>query len=71
MIIQCPDCGIEYSYARNFCHICGASPLFFGTMLNGVRTDHRWNCAIRIGCVDILLEQPEIIESNIGVFPER
>jgi hypothetical protein len=71
MIIKCPDCGIEYSYGRNLCHVCSDTPLFFGTMLNGDRTEHIWNYANRSGCVDILLEQPEIIESNIEVFPER
>ena len=71
MIIKCPECGMEYSYGRNLCHICGDTPLFFGSMFKGDRTDHGWNCALGSGCVDILQEQPEIIESIIEVFPER
>ncbi len=71
MITKCPDCGMEYSYGRNICHICGDTKLFFGTMFKGNRTDRKWNCATDAGCVDILLEQPEIFESIIEVLPEK
>ncbi|MHA2288437.1 MAG: hypothetical protein ACXABG_06590 [Promethearchaeota archaeon] len=71
MIIKCPDCGIEYSYGRNICHKCGDTSIFFGTIFKGDRTDRKWNCSTSNGCVDILLEQPEIIESIIEVFPEK
>ena len=67
---MCPDCGMEYSYGRNICHICGDTPHFFGTIFKGVRTDHKWNCATNSGCVDIPLGRHEIFESIIEIFPE-
>jgi len=71
MIIKCPDCGIEYSYGRNICHICGDTKIFFGTIFKDDRTDHKWNCSSSTGCVDISIEHPEIFESIIEVFPEK
>ncbi len=44
MLIKCSKCGLEYSYARNICHICGDNLIFFGALLNGNRREYRWNC---------------------------
>jgi alpha-D-ribose 1-methylphosphonate 5-phosphate C-P lyase len=71
MIKECPDCGIEYSYGRNICHICGGTKIFFGIIFKDDRTGHKWNCANSAECVDILIEQPEIFELTIEVFPEK
>ncbi|GAG89965.1 unnamed protein product, partial [marine sediment metagenome] len=50
---------------------CGDAKLFFGSIFKDDKTDRKWNCATDAGCVDILLEQPEIFESIIEVFPEK
>ncbi len=44
LIIKCPECGLEYSYGRNICHICGKLSIFFGAIFKGDRTEYAWNC---------------------------
>ncbi len=71
MIIKCKDCGIEYSYGRNICHMCGDNTLFFGAILEDELTERRWNCASGDECVENLIEEPEFYESIIEVFSEN
>ena len=44
MIVKCPECGIEYSYGRNLCHVCNHNTIFFGSLFNKRRNPSRWNC---------------------------
>lgn len=70
MIIKCPECGIEYSYGRNICHICGDTKIFFGAMFKDDRTDHKWNCATSVECVDISIDGPDFRNTIIEIYPE-
>ena len=70
MIIKCPDCGLEYSYGRNICHVCGDNPIFFGAMFNGERTNYKWNCVNGNECIDISMEERNMHESIIEIYPE-
>ena len=69
MIIKCKECGIEYTYGRKICHVCGDNTLFFGAILNNNGSEHKWNCISGPECIEILTEQPELRESIIEVFP--
>ena len=71
MIIKCKDCGIEYSYGRNICHMCGDNTLFFGAIFGDDRIERKWNYASGAECIEILLEEPELHESIIDVIPEN
>ena len=44
MIYKCPECGIEYSYGRNLCHVCNNNTIFFGSLFDRRRNPRRWNC---------------------------
>ncbi len=67
MIIKCKNCGIKYSYGRNICHTCGDNTLFFGAIFGEDESERKWNCA---ECIESLIEEPELHESNIDVFPK-
>ncbi len=71
MIIKCKDCGIEYSYSRNICHMCGGNTLFFGAIFEEELSERNWNCVSSAQCIEILLEKHELPESIIEVFPEN
>ena len=71
MIIKCNECGIEYSYNRNICHACGDNTLFFGAIFGVDRSEHKWNCVLGDDCIEILIEESELPESIIEVFPEN
>ncbi|NHJ23688.1 MAG: hypothetical protein EAX89_03885 [Candidatus Lokiarchaeota archaeon] len=44
-MIKCPECGIEYSYGRNVCHICKSNSILFGSLFNQPRRNYNWNCS--------------------------
>lgn len=72
MIIKCSECGLEYSYGRNLCHMCSSNTIFFGTIFKGDRKEYKWNCVTNNGCVDIpsRSEEQGIPELIIEIFPE-
>ena len=70
MILKCPDCGIEYSYGRSICHICGDTKIFFGAMFKAKRTDYKWNCATSFESVGLSIDGPDFRDSLIEIYPE-
>jgi hypothetical protein len=44
MIIKCPECGIEYSYGRNICHVCDNNIILFGSIFFPSQKFRNWNC---------------------------
>jgi len=44
MIIKCPECGIEYSYGKKICHICGNTTILFGSIFFPSQKFRNWNC---------------------------
>jgi hypothetical protein len=58
MIYKCPECGIEYSYGRNLCHVCNDNTIFFGSLFTK-RNPHKWNCEDTLECIDKLEQRSE------------
>ncbi|MBY9016464.1 MAG: hypothetical protein KGD68_12285 [Candidatus Lokiarchaeota archaeon] len=70
MTIKCKDCGIEYSYGRNIWHACGDNILLFGAIFEEERSERKWNCVSINECIENSLEESELPESFIEVFPK-
>jgi hypothetical protein len=64
MIIKCPDCGIEYSYGRNICHVCEKNTILFGSIFAPHQKSQSWNC------FDSSYVRKNVIE-QIGVEDKR
>ncbi|MFW9820656.1 MAG: hypothetical protein ACFFE5_13685, partial [Candidatus Thorarchaeota archaeon] len=71
MMIKCPDCGLEYSYGRNICHICDDNTILFGSIFKEPRKAYNWNCRTNNGCVEHSLEDSNLSKAVINVLPER
>jgi len=48
MIINCENCGIEYSLGRNVCHKCGDNTIFFGAIFGEDRTERKSESIIKV-----------------------
>jgi hypothetical protein len=64
-LIECPKCGVEYSYGRSICHTCGEEPLPFGKIFKPVQRTYRWNCNTAMACLDLLSSELESIETIV------
>jgi len=71
VIIKCKDCGIEYTYGRSICHVCGDKTLFFGAIFNKERSEHSWNCESGAEYIEILAGESKLHESILEKFSEN
>lgn len=70
-MIECPECGEEFSYGRHICHICNGNLLPFGKIFNSVQKTYTWNCNTAIACLDILTSDIGTVETVVKESPHR
>ncbi|MFX1573755.1 MAG: hypothetical protein ACFFB0_13480 [Promethearchaeota archaeon] len=56
-MIECPECGEEYSYGRNIIHICEHSSIPFGRIFGPKHKEPNWNCDTGIACMDLFVSE--------------
>ncbi|MFX0048751.1 MAG: hypothetical protein ACFE8G_11365 [Candidatus Hermodarchaeota archaeon] len=71
MIIRCPECGLEYSYGRNICHVCERNTILFGAIFKGPRQTYQWNCEDRFNSEDILLKKRDSHVEFLRITPKE
>ena len=59
MIIRCPECGLEYSYGRNICHVCETNTILFGAIFIGPRQTYQWNCERQFDSEEISMKKTD------------
>jgi hypothetical protein len=70
-LIECPQCGEEYSYGRTICHTCEGTSLPFGKIFEPVQRTYRWNCNTAMACVELLKSNLHTVETIIKETPHR
>ncbi|MFX0074011.1 MAG: hypothetical protein ACFE96_01105 [Candidatus Hermodarchaeota archaeon] len=71
MIIKCPECGLEYSYGRNICHICERNTILFGSIFIGPRQTYQWNCESQFGCKENPMNKVDSSREFIEITPKE
>ena len=64
-MIECPKCGVEYSYGRSICHTCEENSLPFGKIFKPVQRTYRWNCNTAMTCFELITSEVETIETIV------
>ena len=70
MITKCSDCGMEYSFGRYICHMCGDNTILFGAIFENDRSHHRWNCATSVECAETSIDESDFRDSIIEIYPQ-
>lgn len=65
MLINCPDCGEEYSYGRKICHTCKSNSIHFGRIFEKEQKECRWNCNTALACFKLMDNELNAVESVI------
>jgi len=58
-MIECPECGVEYSYGRIIFHTCEHNSIPFGKLLGPDFKARKWNCDTAIACTKLLTSETE------------
>jgi hypothetical protein len=70
-LIECPKCGVEYSYGRSICHTCEGTSLPFGKIFEPLQRTYRWNCNAAMACMELLSSDLGTVETIIKETPHR
>jgi len=62
-MIECPECGEEYSYGRKISHTCKNNSITFGKIFELEHQSHNWNCDVSMACMDLLKSELDLIDS--------
>jgi len=62
-MIECPECGEEYSYGRIINHTCKNNSITFGKVFELEQQYHKWNCDTAIACMDLLKTELDLVDS--------
>ncbi|MHA2390982.1 MAG: hypothetical protein ACXAEX_03360 [Promethearchaeota archaeon] len=68
-LIQCPTCGVEYSYGRSICHTCEENSIPFGKIFEAKPKLRRWNCDTAMACIELLDSDLDTIELIVEEEP--
>ncbi len=68
-MINCPECGEEYSYGRKISHICQDNSIEFGKIFEFEHQGHKWNCDTAMACMELLTSNLDSVESFVEKIP--
>ncbi|MHA2131591.1 MAG: hypothetical protein ACW99L_16620, partial [Promethearchaeota archaeon] len=66
-LIECAECGEEYSYGRNVIHTCENNVIPFGKIFGTNYKARKWNCDDAKGCMELSTTKLETIEPIVEV----
>jgi hypothetical protein len=66
-MIECPECGVEYSYGRKISHTCNNNSVTFGKIFELEHRGHKWNCDTAMTCMELLASDIDSAETIVGV----
>ena len=71
MIIRCPECGLEYSYGRNICHVCESNTILFGAIFKEPRQTYKWNCDSQFYSEESSLKKSGLKREVLEITPKE
>ncbi|MFX1524989.1 MAG: hypothetical protein ACFFCC_15890 [Promethearchaeota archaeon] len=68
-LVECPECGEEYSYGRKISHTCKNNSITFGKIFEIKCGEHKWNCNTAMACMELLESELDSVESVVEITP--
>ena len=67
-MIECPECGEEFSYGRKISHTCNNNSITFGKIFELEPQGHNWNCDNAMACMELLESDLNSVDSiEVGI----
>ncbi|MHA2035169.1 MAG: hypothetical protein ACW98X_01970 [Promethearchaeota archaeon] len=70
-MVECPECGEEYSYGRLISHTCRTNSVSFGTIFNLETEQRKWNCDTELACIELPKLNLDSVEHIAEKIPSR